>query len=35
VKFLGYVTAITSTVSGVAHDTALTRDVVQGRHVLP
>jgi polysaccharide export outer membrane protein len=34
VKFLGYVQAITSTVSGVATDSAVTRDVVQGRHVL-
>jgi len=35
VKFLNFVTAITSTVSGVAHDTILTKDAIKGgRHVL-
>jgi len=34
VKFLDYLRAITSTVSGVAGDGALTRDVAIGRHVL-
>jgi polysaccharide export outer membrane protein len=34
VKFLTYVRAVTSTVSGVATDAAVTRDVIQGRHVL-
>jgi polysaccharide export outer membrane protein len=34
VKFLNYVTAITSTVSGVAIDATTTGDVLQGRHVL-
>jgi polysaccharide export outer membrane protein len=33
-KFLGYVQAISSTISGVATDAAITRDVVQGRHAL-
>lgn len=34
VKFLDYVRAITSTVSGVAGDTVLTKDAIKGRHVL-
>jgi len=35
VKFLNFVTAITQTVSGVAHDTILTKDAIKGgRHVL-
>lgn len=34
VKFLDYISAITSTVSGVASDSALTGDVLSGRHVL-
>jgi len=34
VKFLNYVTAITSTVSGVALDATTTGDVISGRHVL-
>lgn len=34
VKFLDYVRAITSTVSGVAGDTVLTKDALEGRHVL-
>jgi polysaccharide export outer membrane protein len=34
VKFLNYVTAITSTVSGVSIDGATTGDVLTGRHVL-
>jgi polysaccharide export outer membrane protein len=33
-KFLGYVQAISSTISGVATDAAVTRDVARGRHVL-
>jgi polysaccharide export outer membrane protein len=34
VKFLDYLRAITSTVSGVAGDTVLTKDATRGRHVL-
>lgn len=34
VKFLDYLRAITSTVSGVAGDAVLTKDAVRGRHVL-
>lgn len=34
VKFLDYISAITSTVSGVASDAVLTGDAVSGRHVL-
>jgi polysaccharide export outer membrane protein len=34
VKFLDYLRAITSTVSGVAGDTVLTKDAIRGRHVL-
>jgi polysaccharide biosynthesis/export protein len=34
VKFLDYLRAVTSTVSGVATDAATTRDVLTGRHVL-
>jgi polysaccharide export outer membrane protein len=34
VKFLSFVTAITSTVSGVATDTVITKDAIKGRHVL-
>ncbi len=33
-KFLGYVTTITSSVSGVAGDTGLTGDLIGGRHIL-
>jgi polysaccharide export outer membrane protein len=34
VKFLDYIRAMTSTVSGVAGDTVLTKDAVKGRHIL-
>jgi polysaccharide export outer membrane protein len=34
VKFLDYMRAVTSTVSGVAGDSVLTKDAIQGRHVL-
>jgi len=34
VKFLDYISAVTSTVSGVAGDAVLTKDAVAGRHVL-
>ena len=34
VKFLDYVRAITSTVSGTAGDAVLTQDAIRGRHVL-
>jgi polysaccharide export outer membrane protein len=34
VKFLDYLRAITSTVSGVAGDAVLTKDAVRGRHLL-
>ena len=34
VKFMDYVRSITSTVSGVAGDSVLTKDAVTGRHVL-
>ena len=34
VKFLDYLRAITSTVSGVAGDAVLTKDALRGRHVL-
>jgi polysaccharide export outer membrane protein len=34
VKFLSYLRAITSTVAGVSTDAVVTRDAVQGRHVL-
>lgn len=34
VKFLGYVSTITSTISGVAGDAVLTRDAISGRHIL-
>lgn len=34
VKFLDYVRAITSTVSGVSGDVVLTKDALKGRHVL-
>jgi polysaccharide biosynthesis/export protein len=34
IKFLDYVRAITSTVSGVATDTVVTQDALRGRHVL-
>jgi polysaccharide export outer membrane protein len=34
VKFLDYARAVTSTVSGVASDTVLTKDAIKGRHVL-
>ncbi len=34
VKFLDYARAVTSTVSGVAGDAVLTRDAINGRHVL-
>jgi polysaccharide export outer membrane protein len=34
VKFLDYVRSVTSTVSGVAGDTVLTKDAIKGRHVL-
>ena len=34
IKFLFYLRAVTSTVSGVASDAALTRDIITGRHVL-
>jgi polysaccharide export outer membrane protein len=34
VKFLAYVRAITSTVSGVATDVVITKDAISGRHVL-
>lgn len=33
-KFVGYVRTLTSTVSGVSSDVALTRDVMLGRHIL-
>ena len=34
VKFLAYARTITSTVSGVATDVTLTRDILSGRHIL-
>jgi polysaccharide export outer membrane protein len=34
VKFLDFIRAMTSTVSGVAGDTVLTKDAVKGRHIL-
>ena len=34
IKFLDYVRAITSTVSGVATDTVIVKDATRGRHVL-
>jgi polysaccharide export outer membrane protein len=34
VKFLGYVRAITSTVSGVASDAVTVQDAIRGRHIL-
>lgn len=34
VKFLDYINSITSTVSGVASDTVITKDAVAGRHLL-
>ena len=34
VKFLDYVRSMTSTVSGVAGDSVLTKDAVRGRHIL-
>jgi polysaccharide export outer membrane protein len=34
VKFLDYARAVTSTVSGVASDSVLTKDAIKGRHVL-
>lgn len=34
VKFLNYIRAMTSTVSGVATDVRLTKDILDGRHVL-
>ena len=34
VKFLDYVRSMTSTVSGVANDTVLTKDAIKGLHVL-
>jgi polysaccharide export outer membrane protein len=34
VKFLDYIRAMTSTVSGVASDTVITKDAIKGRHVL-
>ena len=34
VKFLDYVRSVTSTVSGVAGDSVLTKDAVKGRHIL-
>lgn len=33
-KFMGYVRSVTSTVSGVATDVAVTREIFDGRHVL-
>ena len=34
IKFLSYLRAVTSTVSGVAVDTQTTRDIISGRHIL-
>jgi polysaccharide export outer membrane protein len=34
IKFLDYARAVTSTVSGVASDSVLTKDAIKGRHVL-
>lgn len=34
VKFLNYIRAVTSTVAGVSSDVTLTRDVLDGRHIL-
>jgi polysaccharide export outer membrane protein len=34
VKFLDFIRAMTSTVSGVAGDTVLTKDAIRGRHIL-
>jgi polysaccharide export outer membrane protein len=34
VKFLDYIRAMTSTVSGVASDTVITKDAIRGRHIL-